>query len=108
MPTDVTKAILDHHAEMLDAGDVDGLMEDYAEDAVFISNLGGVVSGLDAIRGIFAATSGGVAGFEAGVEHVDRDVGYVTWKAEGIPFGTDTFVIRDGKIAVQTVALHFG
>jgi ketosteroid isomerase-like protein len=108
MSTEVTKAILDHHSAMLDAGDVDGLMADYAEDAVFVSNLGGVVTGLDAIRGIFAATSGGVAGLEQGVEHVDGDVGYVTWKAEGVPFGTDTFVIRDGKIAVQTVALHFG
>ena len=108
MPTAVTKAILDHHTEMLDAGDVDGLMEDYAEDAVFISNLGGVVSGLDAIRGIFAATSGGIAGLEPGVEYVDGDVAYITWTADGIPFGTDTFVIREGKIAVQTVGLHFG
>ena len=32
----------------------------------------------------------------------------MTWKAEGIPFGTDTFVVRDGRIVTQTVALHFG
>jgi ketosteroid isomerase-like protein len=108
MSSAVTKAILDHHNAMLDAGDVDGLMADYTDDAVFVSNLGGVVSGLDAIRGIFAATSGGIAGLEPGVEHVDGDIAYITWTADGIPFGTDTFVIRDGKIAAQTVALHFG
>lgn len=108
MPTDVTKTILDHHSAMLESGDLDDLMEDYTEDSVFISNLGGVVAGLDAIRGIFAATSGGIAGLEQGAEHVDGDVAYVTWKADGIAFGTDTFVVRDGKIAVQTVALHFG
>jgi ketosteroid isomerase-like protein len=108
MSTEVTKAILDHHTATLDAGDLDGLMEDYAEDAVFVSNLGGVISGADAIRGVFAATAGGMGGFEQGVEHVDGDIGYMTWKTDGVPFGTDTFVVRDGKIVAQTVALHFG
>ena len=41
-------------------------------------------------------------------EHVDGDIAYVWWKADGIAFGTDTFVVRDGKIASQTVGLHFG
>ena len=58
MPTDETKAILDHHNAMLDAGDVDGIMEDYTEDSVFISNLGGVAKGLEAIRGVFAMSAG--------------------------------------------------
>jgi len=107
MPTQETKAVLDHHAAMLDAGDLDGLMADYTEDSVFVSNLGGVITGLEAIRGVFAATTDGMAGFEAGVEHVDGDMAFVTWKADGIAFGTDTLVVRDGKIAAQTVALHF-
>ena len=107
MPTDATKAILDHHMAALDSDDLDDLMSDYTEDSVFISNLGGVIKGLEAIRGVFAMTSGGMAGFEAGVEHVDGDIAFVTWKAEGIALGTDTFVVRDGKIAAQTVVLHF-
>jgi ketosteroid isomerase-like protein len=108
MSTEDTKAILDHHSEALDAGDVDDLMSDYTEDSVFISNLGGVVKGLDAIRGVFEMTKDGLPDFEALGEHVEGDVGYVWWKASGIAFGTDTFVIRDGKIATQTVALHLG
>jgi ketosteroid isomerase-like protein len=108
MSTEETKAILDHHTAMLDAGDLDGLMEDYTEDSIFVSNLSGVVTGLDGIRGIFSgATTGGLAGFESGVEHVDGDIGYVTWSADGVPFGTDTFVIRDNKILAQSVGLHF-
>ena len=108
MPTDETKAVLDHHNEMLMAGDTDGVMGDYTEDSVFISNFGGVVKGLDAIRGVFAAApAGGFPGFEDGVEHVDGDIAFVTWQAEGIALGTDTFVVRDGKIAAQTVVLHF-
>jgi ketosteroid isomerase-like protein len=103
-----TKAILDHHQAALDAGDVDDLMTDYTEDSVFISNLGGAVKGLDGIRGIFAATSGGMPGFELVAEHIDGDVAFIVWKADNIPFGTDTFVIREGKIATQTVALQLG
>jgi ketosteroid isomerase-like protein len=108
MATDDTKAILDHHQAALDAGDVDDLMTDYTEDSVFISNLGGVVSGLDGIRAIFGATAGGMPGFELVAEHVDGDVAFIVWKAENIPFGTDTFVVKDGKIVTQSVALLLG
>lgn len=107
MPTAETKAVLDHHMAALDSGDLDDIMSDYTEDSVFISNLGGVIKGLEAIRGVFAMSAGGMAGFEAGVEHVDGEIGFVTWTAEGIALGTDTFVVRDGKVAAQTVVLHF-
>lgn len=112
MSTEQTEAMMEHHsealaAEVMDEAALDELLSDYHEDAVFISNLGGVVRGHDAIRAIFSS-AGSLAGFEQTSKHVDGDTGYVTWKADGIPFGTDTFVLRDGKIAVQTVALHFG
>ena len=108
MSTEDTKAILDHHQAALDAGDLDDLLSDYTEDSVFISNLSGPVKGLEGIRGIFAATTGGMAGFELLGEHVDGDVAFIWWKAENLPVGTDTFVIRDGKIAAQTVYLQLG
>lgn len=112
MPTDETRAVMEHHAEVLtaeamDDAALDELMSDYHDDAVFISNLGGVVSGAAAIRPLFAVAAA-MPGFERTCIHVEGEVGYVTWKADGIPFGTDSFVMRDGKIAVQTVALHFG
>lgn len=110
MSTDQTKAVMDHHSELLaeeitDAS-LDELMADYAEEAMFVSNLSGAVTGHDAIRPMFAA-AGAMPGFVQTSQHVEGDVGYVTWKADGIAFGTDTFLMRDGKIAVQTVALHF-
>ena len=112
MSTEQTKAMMDHHsealaAEVMDAAALDEIAADYHDDVVFISNLGGVVTGVDAVRAIFAS-AGNLPGFEQTRQHVDGDVGYVTWKADGIPFATDTFLVRDGKIAVQTVALHFG
>ena len=36
---------------------------------------------------------------------VEDDVAFFTWKTDAVAFGSDTFVLRDGKIAVQTVAM---
>ena len=37
------------------------------------------------------------------------EIGYLMWDARPfIMLGTDTFLIRDGKIAVQTYASHTG
>ena len=111
MSTEHTKAVMEHHTKLLAAeqteATLDELMADYHEDAVFVSNLSGPVTGIAAIRPMFAS-AGAMAGFEHTSQHVEGDVGYVTWKADGIPFGTDTFLLRDGKIALQSVALHFG
>jgi ketosteroid isomerase-like protein len=104
MPTESTKTVLDHHGAALSARDIDALMEDYTDESMFISNLGGVVKGVDAIRSVFEA-AGELGGFMETTMHIDGDVAFVTWMADGISFGTDTFVIRDGKIAVQTVAI---
>ena len=32
---------------------------------------------------------------------------YITWKVEGVVIGTDTSVVRDGKISVQTAYIVF-
>ena len=111
MPTEQTRAVLDHHSEALTAEEMtdealDKLMADYHDDAMFFSNLSGAVTGIDAIRPMFSA-AGAIPGFEQTSQHIEGDVGYVTWKADGIAFGTDTFLLRNGKIALQTVALHF-
>lgn len=108
MSTEDTKAILDHHQAMLDSGDLDGLMEDYTEDSLFVTNLTGEARGLDAIRAVFAGIGGAMPGLELQGEVVDGDVAYIWWTADGFSFGTDTFVIRDGKIATQTVGLNLG
>jgi hypothetical protein len=31
---------------------------------------------------------------------VDDDVGFFTWRTDAVSFGSDTFVVRDGKITV--------
>jgi ketosteroid isomerase-like protein len=63
-----------HHGEVLVAGDLEGIVEDYADDAVFISPAG-TLRGKDGVREAFTKLLDGI----------------------------DTFVFRDGKIVVQTV-----
>jgi len=38
---------------------------------------------------------------------VDGNIAYITWSAgSGIPLGTDTFVVDNGKIVSQTFAMY--
>jgi ketosteroid isomerase-like protein len=106
MSAEDTRAVLDHHLAALLVGDVDGLMQDYTEDSVFISNLGGVVTGRDAIRSMFSAGAD-LSGWEQQLVHVEDETAYITWKVEGVVVGTDTFVVRDGKISLQTAYIVF-
>ena len=107
-----TQAVLDHHLSSLGAGDIDATMEDYTEESVLIVP-DATLTGLDAIRGVFADFYDGL--FKPGTYEftMDRtevvgDIAYILWHStnEGadILLGSDTFVIRDGKIAVQTLA----
>jgi ketosteroid isomerase-like protein len=96
------------------AGDLDGVMADYTEDSVFIAQ-GRQARGLDAIRaGYQRLMEGGPfthGTFELTVddEQIAGEIGYLVWHADckgvAMPFATDTFVVRDGKITAQTVAV---
>jgi ketosteroid isomerase-like protein len=47
------KDVLEHHGAAVLSGDIDAVMEDYTDDSVFISNIGGVLRGVNAIRPVF-------------------------------------------------------
>ncbi len=107
-----TQAVLDHHLESFGAGDVDELLKDYTEDSVFISP-DGRLTGLDALRmayeGFFSGLfQPGSYEFTMDAMDIEGEVAFIAWHSsnEGaeVTLGTDTFIIRDGKIAVQTFA----
>jgi ketosteroid isomerase-like protein len=109
-----TKDVADHHLAAFLAGDLEETMKDYSEDSVMISPRG-VVRGLDEIRAVFRRIYGdmfapGTCEWTTDVELADGDVAYHLWHAEcanaDVLKGTDTFVVRNGKIATQTVAMH--
>jgi hypothetical protein len=100
--------VFQHHVEALGAEDLDGILEDYAEDAVFITP-DGVLRGKDGVRQGFEKLIGDIPGasWELPTQTYEDDVLFLEWKATSsaarVEDGIDTFVFRDGLIRVQTV-----
>lgn len=106
--TRTPEEIFQHHAQALGAGDLDGIVADYADDAAFISPAG-VWRGKDSIRAAFAQLLADVpnAKWELKTQIYEGDVFFLEWAADaGATFvedGLDTFIFRDGQIQTQTV-----
>jgi hypothetical protein len=100
--------VFQHHAEALVAGDLDGIVEDYADDAVFITP-DGTLRGKDGVRQGFVKLLGDLpsANWELPTVTFEDDILFLEWTAESestkADDGIDTFVFRDGLIRVQTV-----
>lgn len=101
-----TESTITHHVKALADGDLEEVMADYSDASVFISN-GNTIEGMDGIRQVFqGALANG--GFKVDLTHevYHGDVGYITWSVPGIiTLGTDTFVVRDDVIVMQTSAV---
>jgi ketosteroid isomerase-like protein len=100
--------VFQHHAEVLIAGDLEGIVEDYADDAVFITPTG-VLRGKDGVREGFTRLLSDVpnAEWQVPTQIFEGDVLFIEWSARAektfVEDGIDTFVFRDGQITVQTV-----
>ena len=100
--------VFQHHAEALGAGDLDGIVEDYTDDAVFITPAG-VKRGKDGIREAFTQLLADVpnAAWELKTQTFEDDVLFLEWTAVSaatkVEDGIDTFIFRDGMIRLQTV-----
>jgi ketosteroid isomerase-like protein len=105
----LTKGVLDHHLKCFDQGDLKGILSDYAPGAVLFTP-DGPLKGADAIRPLFQAMIAefGKRGAEFRMKQysVEGDYAYILWTAETADnvyeVGTDTFVVRDGKIVAQS------
>ena len=100
--------VFQHHAEVLIAGDLDGIVSDYSDDAVFITP-GGVQRGKDGIRAAFTQLLADVpnAEWQVPTQIYEGDVLFIEWSADAektrVEDGIDTFIFRDGLIRLQTV-----
>lgn len=106
--TRTPEEVFQHHATALGAEDLDQIVADYADDAVFISP-SGVQRGQDGVRAAFTQLLAEVpnATWELKTQIYEGDVLFLEWAADaGATFvedGIDTFVFRDGLIRTQTV-----
>jgi len=100
--------VFQHHAEALGAGDLDGIVDDYTDDAVFITPAG-VKSGKAGVREGFTQLLADVpnADWTVPTQIYDGDVLFIEWTATSaatkVEDGIDTFIFRDGMIRAQTV-----
>ena len=107
MATRTAEEVFAHHGKALGAEDLEDIVADYADDAILVAQKK-VYRGKDGARQVFTQLLGDVpqAQWELETVFVD-DVLYLQWKATGggrrVDDGIDTFIFRDGMIAVQTV-----
>lgn len=110
--------VVDHHVASMKAGDLAGVMADYAPDAVVVTPEGtfspsGVFVGAN-VRKLFAilTSKDNAPGMKSMQSHFDSpgpDVTVMHWvQLKGTPkqvSGHDVFVIRHGKIQFQSVTI---
>jgi ketosteroid isomerase-like protein len=107
--TKETNSVLDNHISAAQRGDLEGVLSDYSEDSVLYLPQG-PVRGIAELREFFRGfltkpPSGFPKAFELVRRDVDGEIAYIVWKAEpGVHLATDTFLVRNGKIMVQTFA----
>jgi len=106
-----TESVINHHLEAFSSGNIDALMEDYTEDSALIL-AEATLTGLESIRAPFTDFLTGL--FKPGTYEftMDRmeilgDIAYLVWHSTNqgaeVKLATDTFLIQDDKIKVQTL-----
>ena len=106
--TRTPEEVFAHHAQSLGAGDLDEIVADYADDAIFITPAG-TRRGKDGVRAAFTQLLADVpdAAWNLKTQIYEDDVLFLEWAADAaatrVEDGLDTFMFRDGLIRVQTV-----
>jgi ketosteroid isomerase-like protein len=106
--TRTPQEVFQHHAEVLIAGDIDGIVSDYSDDAILITPAG-TLHGKDGVRQGFEKLLSDLpnAEWDVPTQIFEGDVLFIEWNATSkstkAEDGIDTFVFRDGLIRVQTV-----
>lgn len=104
-----TRDVVDHHLKCFGEGDLKGVLSDYAPGAVMFTP-DGPLRGANAMRPLFQAMIAEFgkpgASFRMRQQFAEGDYAYILWAAETADnvyeLGTDTFIVRDGKIVAQS------
>jgi ketosteroid isomerase-like protein len=105
-----TTTTLTQHLQAILQTDVDAIMRDYTEASVLVTP-NGQLAGLTAIRSFFSqfivsSPPELLQALTLTHQEITGEIAYIIWKAEPfIPFASDTFLIRDDTIVVQTGTL---
>jgi len=111
---DSTETVVRRHWAAYCRGDVPALIADYAEDAVLITPLTGVVRGRAGIEAVLTSVFSSAfpvasSRFALETELVDGEIAFLRWSVETLQLrtrgATDTIVVRNGRIVGQTGSL---
>lgn len=108
-----TQEVLDHHLAAFGGGDLEAILEDYAENSIIITT-DGIHRTRDEMSAFFSALFAEFAkpGMSFNLDHVavEGETAFIAWSADTADnvynLGTDTFTVRDGKIAAQTFVAY--
>jgi hypothetical protein len=106
-----TQQLLTRHTTAVDFGNLDAILADYARNAVLLTPEG-THRGRAEIRAVWEKLLADVftadAKFTMVRQAVEGDIAFIVWSVESkglrIPLATDTYLVQDGKIVVQTYA----
>jgi SnoaL-like domain len=108
MTRTTTEVFEDHLAKRL-AGDLEGdIRENYAEDVIFLTGTG-AFEGHDGVRESARQLERYVGNMRYEYNHtlIKGDYAFLEWTAQGkskmVADGADGFVIKNGKIVLQTI-----
>jgi hypothetical protein len=111
-PISATETVVRNHLQaFLDQKGIAAILADYDDEASFYGEAR-IYHGKQEIGTFFenfiaSLPPGAVDRFSLRSLRVDGDLAYITWSAgREIPLGTDTFIVRNGKIVLQTFAMH--
>ena len=110
-PSATETVVRGHLQAFLEQKGIDPILEDYDENAFFLSEEK-TYSGKREIQDFFEQFIAGlppqaISRFALRSLRVAGEVAYITWSVgRELPLGTDTFVIREGKIVSQTFAMY--
>jgi hypothetical protein len=106
-----TQATLAHHLQSFGQKSVDGILSDYTE-ASLIMTPNGPLKGLVEVRKFFTTfietlPEGFLGAFKILRQEVVGETAYIIWQAAPwVTFATDTFIVQDSKISIQTFAAY--
>lgn len=105
--------MIERHLDALLAADLETLMSTFADHAVVMSPEGPMTTREEILEGARRLLAGLFApgSYEFTLDSLvtEGEIGLLTWHARcrgtDIPFATDTFVVRDGRITSKTFAV---
>jgi len=109
--TTTESVVRNHLTAFLQQKGVAAIVADY-DPAARLHGPDGVYEGQAEIARFFdafiaALPAGAYERFALGTLRVDGELAFITWSiGDDVPLGTDTFIVRGGRIVRQTFAMH--